>query len=659
MEIIGEMRDRLQLGDDIGNTEENFFKMASLKTLNELIGWIDELNSQTVVPVVTVETQAIALTIQATQKLDIEHIKTTLLDVVSDKTGYPTEMLGMDLDLEGDLSIDSIKRMEIIGEMRDRLQLGDDIGNTEENFFKMASLKTLNELIAWIEELTNTTNIPASNVVDVEIIEEIKEEKTVELSRILFDLQAYPLQSGKISIEGKRFAVTDDGKIAEQIKSLLESTGAQAEIIQADANLDAFDGLILVNATKSPNQYSIENLFKFITGGRLSHLKWVFTFSDIVGQIEKSKNLKDIKQIQGFGGLLKSLRLEYPEVKFRSVLSKALFNEKNLPQIVLNEITVDDDSPEIVYNNGERSNHTVRIEDLTIDESVVSNNLKLNNESVVLVLGGAQGISPELTAQLATEYPCHYILVGRSNQIEDPNGAYAKLKTNVEIRKYLLSVEGMKVPAEIEKKIQQIFKSNQIAEAVAKIEATGAKVEYHSVDVSDTKKFKSFLKSVKKEYGKIDGVIHAAGLIQDKFFADKTWDSFEKVYQTKVNPLHVIIDELKNELKLLVLFSSVASSYGSRGQSDYATANSVLDLAASFNGLSPDLRVVAFNWGPWKGAGMVSDTLEAEFERRGVPLIPLIQGGNYFVQELKYGNASGIIVMGGRDKMLSFIQNMN
>ncbi|MDR0332905.1 MAG: SDR family NAD(P)-dependent oxidoreductase [Dysgonamonadaceae bacterium] len=659
MEIIGEMRDRLQLGDDIGNTEENFFKMASLKTLNELIGWIDELNSQTAVPVVIAETQAIAPIVQIAPKLDIEFIKTTLLDVVSDKTGYPTEMLGMDLDLEGDLSIDSIKRMEIIGEMRDRLNLGDDIGNTEENFFKMASLKTLNELIAWIEELTNTTNISVSNVVDVEIIEEIKEEKIVELSRILFDLQAHPLQSGKISIEGKRFAITDDGKMAEQIKSLLESAGTQAEIIQADANLDTFDGLILVNVAKSPNQYSIENLFKFITGGRLSHLKWVFTFSDIVGQIEKSKNLKDIKQIQGFGGLLKSLRLEYPEVKFRSVLSKTLFNEKNLPQIVLNEITVDDDSPEIVYNNGERSNHTVRIEDLTIDESVVSNNLKLNNESVVLVLGGAQGISPELTAQLATEYPCRYILVGRSSQIEDPNGAYAKLKTNVEIRKYLLSVEGMKVPAEIEKKIQQVFKSNQIAEAVAKIEATGAKVEYHSVDVSDTKKFKSFLKSVKKEYGKIDGVIHAAGLIQDKFFADKTWDSFEKVYQTKVNPLHVIIDELKNELKLLVLFSSVASSYGSRGQSDYATANSVLDLAASFNGLSPDLRVVAFNWGPWKGAGMVSDTLEAEFERRGVPLIPLKQGGAYFVQELKYGNASGIIVMGGRDKVLIFIQNMN
>jgi NAD(P)-dependent dehydrogenase (short-subunit alcohol dehydrogenase family)/acyl carrier protein len=652
MEIIGEMRTRLNLSDDIGNSEEAFFKMASLKTLNELIAWIDELNAQT--PIAPVAPIAPAF--------DIEFVKSTLLEVVSDKTGYPVEMLGLDLDLEGDLSIDSIKRMEIIGEMRTRLNLSDDIGNSEEAFFKMASLKTLNELIAWIDELNKTTDAPNRNITDAEIIEEVVTipEKVVELSRILFELQPFPLQSEKISIEGKRFAVTDDGgKIAIEIKSALEKVGAQAEIIQADTNIDDFDGLIFANTSNLTTKYTIRNLFDLITGNRLNHLKWVFTFSDIVGKIEESKELSTVKEIQGFGGFLKSLRLEYPEIKFRSVLSRTLFDEKNLPQIVVDEITVADNSPEVVYKAGERFSHTIRMEDLVADESVVSSNLKLDDRSVVVVLGGAQGIAPELTAQLAAEYPCRYVLVGRSHQIEDPTGAYTKLKTNVDIRKHLLTVEGMRVPAEIEKKIQKISKSNQIAEAIAKIEKAGAKVEYRSLDVTDMEQFRTFLQATKKEYGKIDGVIHSAGLLRDKLFADKTWESFEQVYQTKVNPLHVIIDELKDDLKLLVLMSSVASSYGNKGQSDYTAANGVLDLTASFNGLTPGLRIVAFNWGPWKGAGMVSETLEAEFERRGVSLIPLKQGGAYFVQELKYGNASGVIVMGGKEEVEGFLKNMN
>jgi len=285
-------------------------------------------------------------------------------------------------------------------------------------------------------------------------------------------------------------------------------------------------------------------------------------------------------------------------------------------------------------------------------------NLKLDKNSVVVVLGGAQGISPELTAQLAAEYPCRYVLAGRSKQIEDVEGVYASLKTMIDIRKHLITVEKMKVPAEIEKKIQKIYKSNQIAQSIAKIEKTGATVSYRSVDVTNTDNFKAFLKSIRKEYGKIDGIIHAAGLLNDKFFVDKTWESFEKVYQTKVNPLHVIADEMKDDLKLLVLFSSISSSYGNKGQSDYAAANSVFDHTAALSSLNSDLRIVAFNWGPWKGAGMVSETLEAEFARRGVPLIPLKEGGAYFVNELKYGKDARIIVAGGREKVENFLKNL-
>jgi acyl transferase domain-containing protein/NAD(P)H-dependent flavin oxidoreductase YrpB (nitropropane dioxygenase family)/NAD(P)-dependent dehydrogenase (short-subunit alcohol dehydrogenase family)/acyl carrier protein len=667
MEIIGELKDKLHLSGEFEASEEIFVKMASLKTLNELIAWIDELNATaatsqpaTAQPAQPVAGQS-AEPVASKQVFDMEQVKTTLLEVVSDKTGYPIDMLGMDLDLEGDLSIDSIKRMEIIGDLKDKLNLGGELEASEEIFVKMASLRTLNELIAWLDELnkSDAAETPAASA--QKAVEETVPQKAVELSRLLFDMHPYPLTPEKISIEGKHFALTDDGRkkgtLAAAIKSLLEKEGAKADIIRPEnADISSYDGVILINSATAPNYHTLRDLFGMIHGN-LGKLKWVFTFSDIIAKANKEPNLENIKKIQGFSGLLKTLRLEYSEINFRSVVFNTTFDIRTLPQIVLDELTVKELFPEVFYKGTERFRQDIRMEDLNVENNNGETNLPLDKESVVLVLGGAQGISPALVSQLSTEYPCHYILVGRSERLDDP--AYSGLKTKVDIRKHLLTVEGMKVPAEIEKKIQKIFKSNQITESLAKIEQSGAKVTYKSVDITDKESFKAFLQSVRKEYGKIDAIIHAAGLLHDKFFADKTWESFEKVYQTKVNPLHVILDEPENDVKLLVLFSSVASSYGSKGQSDYAAGNSVLDFVASLSSLKSVRRILAFNWGPWKGAGMVSDSLEAEFARRGISLIPLKEGGAYFVNELKYGKEDRIAVMGGKEEVESFLKNLN
>jgi len=667
MEIIGELKTKLNLGDELGKSEEAFMKMASLKTMNELIDWVEEIRVQAFTSLASVEVQQAPETPKSEQKsfqmLDIEYVKKTLTEVVSEKTGYPVEMLGLDLDLEADLSIDSIKRMEIIGDLKERLNLSEDIGKTEEAFMKMASLKTLNEFIAWIDEIGNSSQIIASEA-DKEIAESVEEQETplkpVELPRILFNLEDYPLSSKRVSIEGKRIALTgDDGELlVTQIKSLLENAGAQVEIVRADADIASCDGLILINAAASPNTYTLHDLFNLIQGEGLKHLTRVFTFSDIIGKIKTDKNPVDVNQFQGFSGFIKTLQIEYPDIHFCSVISETLFDSETLPQIVLNEFTVDHLFPEVIYNGVERFVNTIKQEDMTVDETDVNTNLPLDNDSVVLVLGGAQGIAPELMAQLAAEYPCRYILAGRSSQIEDPEGVYIRLKTRVDIRKHLITVEGMKIPGDIEKKIQKIFKSNQISESIAKIEKTGARVTYRSIDITDRESFRAFLQSLRKEFGKIDAIIHSAGLLNDKLFANKTWESFEKVYQTKVTPLQVIMEEPIDDLKLLILFSSVSSTRGNRGQTDYAAANSVFDLTASLNGIKPGLRVVVFNWGPWKGAGMATDSLEAEFARRGVSLIPLKEGGAYFVQELKYGKAAKIMVTGGIEEIENFFKDL-
>jgi NAD(P)-dependent dehydrogenase (short-subunit alcohol dehydrogenase family) len=154
------------------------------------------------------------------------------------------------------------------------------------------------------------------------------------------------------------------------------------------------------------------------------------------------------------------------------------------------------------------------------------------------------------------------------------------------------------------------------------------------------------LDEVLSEYGKIDGVIHAAGIIEDRRFKDKEADSFERVYNTKVSPLSTIVDKLLPGLKLLALFSSSSSTFGNVGQCDYAAGNSVLDGTAQYlKARYPDLRVVSFNWGPWSGAGMVSGLLEQEFRRNGISLITLENGCRFFIDEISYGADASVLAM--------------
>ncbi len=84
--------------------------LGRLQTLGQIV---DHLNSSTLTIVPTVRS--------ATSGVDVAHIQTTLLDVIADKTGYPVEMLELDMALDSDLGIDSIKRVEILSALQEQL----------------------------------------------------------------------------------------------------------------------------------------------------------------------------------------------------------------------------------------------------------------------------------------------------------------------------------------------------------------------------------------------------------------------------------------------------------------------------------------------------------------------------------------------------------
>ncbi|KJY47124.1 hypothetical protein VR46_05285 [Streptomyces sp. NRRL S-444] len=91
-----------------------------------------------------------------------EEVMDVVLDIVHTRTGYPHDMLGPELDLEADLSIDSIKRVEIIGALADRIGLPQDPdGSAESAVEELSRLKTLSGIVDWV---TSRTAAPADGL---------------------------------------------------------------------------------------------------------------------------------------------------------------------------------------------------------------------------------------------------------------------------------------------------------------------------------------------------------------------------------------------------------------------------------------------------------------------------------------------------------------
>jgi NAD(P)-dependent dehydrogenase (short-subunit alcohol dehydrogenase family)/acyl carrier protein len=561
-------------------------------------------------------------------------IKGLLLKIVSDKTGYPSDMLDLDSDMEADLSIDSIKRMEIIAALK--TQLGTHYNNEEDITERLASVKTLQGLINLIGGMESGPVEEAKKIIEEGFVHE-KEETLV---RLRFEPGVAGINRSRAELlMGKHFAITDDaGMVSVTLKKQLETYGAAATVISPQDNLEAYDGLILLDLSTSSDlsasrgRTNIHESFGLIKKLDMSRVRWVYAISML-------------RHFQGYPGFLKSLNKEWEETVCRAINLDSELSPEKIATLIVDELLTLDDQPEVYYHAESRKTMSLVPAELTIGHQA---DIRMDKSSVVLVLGGAQGITAELMIRFSKEYPCRLVLVGRSTDPRADDQSYDNLAGKEAIRDSLIHVGQLKNPAEIERKVEDLYKRKQIMNTIRALEKNGATVDYHSLDCRDEEKLSELIRGLYRQYGRIDGVVHGAGLLEDKLFRHKTKESFERVFSTKVNPLRALAAQLKADTQFVVLFSSVASVYGNRGQTDYAAANSVMDQYARELKKQISGKVLAINWGPWKGTGMVSPALEREYERRGISLIPLKAGMEVFLNELKYGNESQVLIMAGQ-----------
>jgi len=282
-----------------------------------------------------------------------------------------------------------------------------------------------------------------------------------------------------------------------------------------------------------------------------------------------------------------------------------------------------------------------------------SPSVQLSEDSVVLVTGGARGITAEVVKEFAEQSRATFILIARTRMPKkDESPETSSARSARELRGVLaakMKAERSQVTGkEVEAEVQTLLREREVRETLSAIRAAGGKAEYIVCDVSDSAAFRAVIADVARTHRRIDAVIHGAGIIEDKLIVDKSAASFERVMRTKIDPLLTLIEAVpRDALKAIVLFTSVAGFFGNRGQSDYAAANEIL------NRLGEDLRrrwgikVICLNWGPWEGTGMVSGEVAAQFRSRGIDLIAVDQGRRAVWEELCHSTNSDVRIILG------------
>ena len=155
-------------------------------------------------------------------------------------------------------------------------------------------------------------------------------------------------------------------------------------------------------------------------------------------------------------------------------------------------------------------------------------------------------------------------------------------------------------------------------EAVADLAERGTQILALGADVTDRDAMQALFQRIATELPPLRGIVHAAGLMGVSPLAELSAEMLRSVVAPKVAGA-LLLNEFARGLNLdfFVLYSSIASVWGSKGQVHYAAANSFLDAVAA-NRRAQYLPATCVSWGPWDGGGMVTEDDRKTLEQMGI-----------------------------------------
>jgi len=637
----------------------------------------------------------------------IDAIKEKVLEIVAEKSGYPKDMLDLDLDLEADLGIDTVKQAEMFAAVRAAYNIPRD-----ENL-KLRDFPTLAHVIKFARDRQlGLAKVPAPSSSAMQEKQVLAQEKpavpassgskpttTVRPIPASFDATnriprrvpvpnlrpplALCKPTGVTLGSGRRVVIMPDKSgVGDALAQQLQTMGIEVLCINETLDVDALKnrleswmaagpvhGVYWLPALDNEGDLSDMDLATWHDALRIRVKSLYATMRILYEQIAAPGTfLVSATRLGGqhgydeagatapLGGAVVGFTKAYKRERMDALVKAVDFEAEQKPSeaadILIEETMRDPGAIEIGYKEGLR--WTVGLQEQLAADGRPG--LILDRDTVFLVTGAAGSIVSAITADLATASGGTFYLL---DLVPEPD------PENPDLKRFATDKEGLKrdlfariqargeraTPALVEKELAALERAQAAHNAIAAVRAAGGIARYFSVNLTDADAVAGIIKQVREHSGHIDVLLHGAGTERSHFLPDKDAREFDLVFDVKsdgwFNLLHAIGTM---PLGATVAFSSIAGRFGNAGQTDYSSANDLLcKITSSFRTTRSATRGVVIDWTAWGGMGMATrGSIPKMMELAGIDMLPPEAGIPLIRRELTAGGTKGEIVIGQR-----------
>ena len=271
----------------------------------------------------------------------------------------------------------------------------------------------------------------------------------------------------------------------------------------------------------------------------------------------------------------------------------------------------------------------------------------------IIFTGSGRGIGAMLSQKIAAQYHSKIIVLDII-EVQEKTPLWAKMN-DAELAMLKKQIwEEMKAdttqkatPVMLERAFGRVKDSITLYNNLQKLRDLGSEVEYYHCDVLNSSMVKEVCTKIKAKNGRVDGLIHFAGLERSKLIYDKDPAEYYRIFDVKATSFaSFLANNIVRDGGFFAFASSIAGKYGNLGQSDYASANDYLAKSA-FSLTNQGYRAVAIAMSAYKNVGMgVRAGVEQFLRANGVDFVDPEDGMQLFLDEIVYGRVPEIVLTG-------------
>jgi phosphopantetheine--protein transferase-like protein len=626
----------------------------------------------TEVPAAAAPAVETALPAAATPALTEADILGRLQDVVAARTGYDRRELEPDLELEADLGIDTVKQAEIVAELRDHYGLERD------GAFRLADHPTLQALARYVAGRLPAQTDAAPAPAPAPAIARAPVAATVPVVTDLgggFAITRVGYQAAEVRTCGP---LTPGGPVLVVGGSASEAEALVAELGQGPAVHLALEELRCTDETRVldrlartlPDQALAGALWRipaatdadaqvlgtafFWLARALAvraprpgdpaaawPLSWLLTVVESgTAPGDRSGLASHCHPLAGaVAGLTRALGREWPGCRVRVLATAEAVPVDRLGTWLREELTDDGQAREVRRSGAGR-------EVLALGGDLAASPLPLGQEDVVLITGATGGIGALAARGLRQRLGCRLVLTGR---LDRPGQRVDTPPDRAEVKAALEARGQRPTPAAVSAAVDRWHREQALEALLRELEATGP-VLYHRADLGDPESVASLVSGIAGTFGRLDAVIHAAGIQRSKALEGKRTADYVDTFACKAGGAARLWQEITRRLatppRRFLGLGSVAGLLGNAGQADYASANAALAGLTTALGAAGTAGLTIHFTG-WDDLGMTTDTdLRARLEERGLALLPPALGLEALLRLLTTDLGGEVLVAG-------------